>query len=163
MLPFRIAASEHLISRGALILDTNVLVSGFSRKDKHHGTARVVLDDWIDDLVVPVAVLIESWGILVGSRRDWEAGRSMVEWINTPGRAVLIPQPVEKASNVRDIVSRVNVDCVDVLIYQLAIELSRHFAGGEGVKIATYDTGDFYKCMKKEGITIELFDMRDLG
>lgn len=145
------------------MLDTNVLVSAFSKDDRHHESARYFLDEFEGQFIIPVAVLIETWGMLVGSRnRDFRAGLSVVDWVNTPGKAVLLPQSVERVVDMRSLIGNTRVDCVDAMVFQLATEISRQMPGGDSIFVATYDTSDFYKCMQAHGVRIDIFDMRDL-
>jgi predicted nucleic acid-binding protein len=149
------------ISRGAVILDTNVLVNGFKPGERYHEPARRFLDEFDNDLVVPVAVLVETWGLLVGRDKDRRTAMSVLEWVNTPGKAMLLPQQVDEAVALQDLVSEVQVDIVDALVYQLATDLSRQFVGGSSIRVATYDTSDFWKCIKALGVRIEILDMRE--
>jgi predicted nucleic acid-binding protein len=146
-----------------MMLDTNVLVSAFSKEDRYHEPARRFIDESKRQLIIPVAVLIETWGMLVGSRiKDRRAGDSVVGWVNTPGKAILLPQSVDRAVDVQSLIGTARVDCVDAMVFQLATQISRQMPGGDSIYVATYDTSDFYKCMQAHGVRIKIFDMREL-
>jgi predicted nucleic acid-binding protein len=157
------AGFECEIARQTMMLDTNVLVHGFRKRERYHRQARYFLDEYEKQFVIPVAVVVEAWGMLVGSNGDFGAGLAVLEWVNTPGKAVLLPQPADWLVDAQSLLAATRIDCVDVFIYQLALEISRQLAGGPAILVATYDTSDFYKCMQVQGVPIEIFDMRDLG
>jgi predicted nucleic acid-binding protein len=157
---FRVSDATYEISRGAVVLDTNVLVHGFKPDEKYHESARLFLDEFDNDFVVPVAVLIETWGMLVGKNKDHRAGMNVLRWVNTPGRAVLLPQQVDRANAIESLISQVHVDVVDALVYQLATDISKQMSGGPSIRVATYDTADFWKCVNAHGVKIDILDMR---
>lgn len=146
---FKILPYELDISREAALLDTNVLFAAFSQRDQKRQNAREFLFDvWENELLVPIPVLIETWGLLVGRNKDWESGMELLNWINSPGTAVtLLPQHANHSVLVRDIIARMRIDCVDATLIYLANEFTVQCSLAPPIRIVTYDTSDFLRCI----------------
>ena len=52
-----------------MIVDTNVLVAAFHKSEPNHDDARYFLDEFDYQWLVRAAVVIETWGFIVGSQR----------------------------------------------------------------------------------------------
>ena len=157
---YTISTYERNIPRDAVILDTNVLVAAFCPRDQHHEDARWFIDEWPDPLFVPVAVLIEAWGMIVGSNNYWQGGIELLTWLGTPGRAELLPQDTTRFDHASDMINSIHVDCVDALISQFADDISRQCGFSRHIRIATYDTGDVTKCRDRYNLQLIVLDMR---
>ena len=118
---------ETEMSRRAVLLDTNVLVAAFWPPDERHKDARAFLDMMEDEVIVPMAVITESWGWLVGSRRSWGDGLQLLTWLNNPGNTILIPQNVENFSHVREITHSMHIDWVDAILSCSANDVSEQY------------------------------------
>ena len=69
------------IPRKGAVLDTNVLFPRFMDRDSVHGQASDFLENTDYFPIVLSAVVIETWGMIVGSRKDWKAGgKSWTGW-----------------------------------------------------------------------------------
>jgi predicted nucleic acid-binding protein len=161
MMPvYTIPAHQHDIPRNAVILDTNVLVAAFYPRDQYHEPARTFIDECSDPFVVPIAVLIETWGWIVGSRKYWEGGIDLLLWLNTPGSAELLPQDTARFDEAGNVIRSLYVDCVDALVSQLADDISRHCQFDPHIKIATYDTADIWKCKMTNALQLTVLDLK---
>lgn len=85
----------------------------------------------------------------------------MVKWVNSPGRAIVLPQPIDDFADVQMLLDSSQVDCVDGLLYNLALRLQDDLRSMPLVRVATYDATDFYRCMGKRGVSIEILNMRE--
>jgi predicted nucleic acid-binding protein len=157
---YQIPNIEIDISRAALLLDTNVLVARFYPKDQWHENASEFIDEWDDPFVVPIGVLIEAWGWLVGSRKHREGGEQLLTWVADPGTASLMPQETHYFGEAHDLIKAVYVDCVDALLSCLGNNISRTSFLDTDIVIATYDTQDIYKCRQRGGLRVQILDLR---
>lgn len=148
------------VRRNSVLLDTNVLVAGFMEDDAYHEQARLFLDEAEDDLLVPVVVLVEAWGLIVGKRKRPDVGHQMIQWVNTPGRATVLPQPIDEFVDLQTLLESTRVDCVDGIVFKLALTLAAQLKTVPSVRVATYDASDFYRCMHRSGVTIDILNMR---
>jgi hypothetical protein len=156
---FQVSSVEIDFSRKAVLLDTNVLLAAFWPDDpKHQNASEFVFEVWEGELLIPISVVIETWGMLVGSRKRWDAGFKLLTWLNNPGNAVLLPQQTHHSVPVRDIVHGMRVDCVDGLLMYLADEVTEQCAFSPPLQIATYDMSDFVRCLLKYNLRISLIN-----
>lgn len=156
---FHISPFDIDLSRGALLLDTNVLVAAFWTDDpKHQNASEFVFEFWEGELLIPFPVVVETWGMLVGSRKRWDAGFNLLTWLNSPGKAVVLPQHINHSIQVHDIVQRMRVDCVDALLMYLADEVTQQCTFKPPIKIATYDMSDFVRCSSARNLRISLLN-----
>lgn len=147
------------ITRQALILDTNVLVQAFDPDEEHHEDARYFLDEYPYQWLVSVAVVVETWGFLVGKNKNWQAGYRFMAWLNTPGKAlVIIPQSGDLTSE-RSLIEALHLDCVDAIIGSLANDISISCDLASSIPVATYDTRDFYRLRVQGNLRLNIYDM----
>lgn len=136
------------LSRRAVLIDTNVLVAAFWPDDPLYEDTRTFLFEVVEgQLIVPMSVVVETWGMLVGSNKCWDEGIELLTWLNEPGNVTLIPQHVEHSISVKNMVSSVHIDCVDASLMYLADEVSEQCDLKPPILIATYDTADFVRCL----------------
>jgi predicted nucleic acid-binding protein len=159
---YTIPRYEQNIRRDTVILDTNVLVAAFYPKDKYHEDAKYFIDEWWEPLVVPIAVLIETWGMIVGSRKYWKGGIELLAWLSTPGNAELLPQNIEQFADASNKMKSIYVDCVDALVSHLADDISRCCQFDPHIKVATYDTKDMMKCRMENDLHLTILDLNSL-
>jgi predicted nucleic acid-binding protein len=148
---YHIAPLDLDFSRRAIILDTNILVAAFNPRDQKHDDAKAFLDMIEDPIIVPVSVVIEAWGVLVGGSRSssiWRYGFELLAWVTNPGYATLILQNIDSFNHIQEIMKTMHVDCVDACIMRLGHEMSDQCNLKPSIRIATYDTADFLKCIK---------------
>jgi predicted nucleic acid-binding protein len=150
------------IARNALLLDTNVLIAAFlSGEDaSRQEYARYVLDDFERPLLVPSAVIIEAWGFIVGGRGDASAGYDLLTWLNSPGRATIVPTHRSDVQETQRLIGALAVDCVDAMLAELATNISERLELKPALPIATFDTRDFGRMTRKLGLRLSIFDMR---
>jgi predicted nucleic acid-binding protein len=94
MKPYALDSFELVVSPNMVMVDTNVLIAAFIPSgDGQHETAKAFLELWGESgiALVPVPVLIEAWGFIVGSRKNRAAGIAMIEWALDPLLVQLIP------------------------------------------------------------------------
>jgi predicted nucleic acid-binding protein len=160
---YRTTPFEIEISRRAVFLDTNVLVAAFHPNDQRHDYANAFLEMMVEEqLIVPMAVIIETWGMLVGSRKRWDCGVQFLTWLNNPGNATLMPQHTEHFGRVHEITQSMHIDCVDAILMYLANEISEQCNLNPPIRIATFDTSDFVRCIYTRHFHITLFDLNTL-
>jgi predicted nucleic acid-binding protein len=148
-------------SRNVLISDTNVIYAYFSTTDERHEDVTEYLDNmWDGDILIPSAVIIETWGLLVGRDKNWTQGVNFLNWLNQPNNYVILPHLPNYFANAYKL-SQQKIDCVDSCLVTLAIELSKKCNFAQYIPIATYDTSDLLRCKIKFG-DIRIFDFRTL-
>lgn len=160
---FHSPSFEADISRNSILVDTNVLYAAFGKKDRRKDDAMVFLDEWNGDLLIPVSVVVETWGLLVGSDRDWAGGYEFLIWLNNPGnRALLLPQHISSADFMFKTTAEVHIDCVDAFLMSYADDVTKHCNFRPFISIATYDFSDYYKCLIKYNLSFILINPETL-
>jgi predicted nucleic acid-binding protein len=157
---YTIPSHDYNLRRDTVILDTNVLVAAFLPTDQHHDDARTFIEEWEEPFVVPLSVLVETWGMLVGSNKYWEGGIELLVWLSTPGNAELIAESPSNLQSIRRMISTIHVDCVDALLVHLADDVSKQCQLNPHMKIATYDTRDVMNCRMKNELHLTVLDLR---
>lgn len=158
---YAVPSYQEQVRRDTVILDTNVLVAAFWPRDQYHEDARYFIDEWAAPFFVPLAVLVESWNMLVGSLKYWTGGIELLMWLVTPGNNVrLLPHNAAHFDDVTELVRAVHVDCVDSFLSRLADDVSRQGCFDPHVTVATYDTSDLTKCRERGDLRLMVFDLR---
>lgn len=161
MIQYEHSASTYAVSRAAVLLDTNMLCSRFDSRSENHETTVILLDEYLFDaqFIVPLPVIVEAWGLLVGSRKNWEAGELMLEWLRNPGNFVLVlehgPGVFDK-SRVR--IQELKIDCVDAILLEIASDISLRCAMKPPLPILSYDRRDFLRAFGQPGLVFSLLD-----
>jgi predicted nucleic acid-binding protein len=149
------------VARTAVVLDTNVLVGAFCPDDQHHEYCRLIFD-MDDQFLVPIPVLVEAWGMLVGKLRRWDYGTNLLNWIVNPGSNVVVLHDPKEVQEIDSLIREVHVDCVDALLAYLAHSLSEKCRLKPPIRVATLDTSDLLKCRIARTLRLILVDLRTL-
>ena len=112
----------------AIFVDTNVWVSAFDPNDLKHDYAQYFLEDTQGPILVPICVVVETWGMLVNrptysvdKQILWERGIAFLAWLADPGHNVrLIPEINDSANYIIDLSRSLHIDCVDAMLAHLA-------------------------------------------
>lgn len=151
------------IPRASMLIDTNVLVSRFLPGDEREEDATAFLELMREQLItpiLPVPVIVETWGMLCGRSKSFDSAIRFVTWFNDPGNALLLPQHCERFGQVEQVAAMLRVDFVDALLVHLADELSEKCGLRPPLKIATFDTRDFTKrLIGLEGVRLRVHDL----
>jgi hypothetical protein len=107
-------------------------------------------------------VIVEAWGFIVGARSDWQGGFELLTWLNSPGRATIIPPYRADVYEIQQLVQSLSIDCVDAMLAELATNITEQCELQPPLPIATFDTGDFLKMYGSPGLRLTIFDMRTL-
>lgn len=159
------------VSRDALLLDTNVLMAAFlpNEEESRKDYARFVLEDAERPLLVPSVVVVEAWGVLVGSNKELGAGRDLLTWLNSPSSgATLVPPPHGDVVRTQQLVESKRIDCVDAMLAEMATDITEVCGLNPFLEIATFDARDFLRMTVRDGVQLRILDMRtfetvDLG
>jgi len=160
---YKIAETVLDIARNAILLDTNVLVEAFSEQDNsaRQEYAEYFFDQLERPLLVPTVVLVEAWGVLVGSKKVRLAGLDLLTWVNLPGRATIVPPYRTDVGGTQQLAEDLSVDCVDAMLVELAHDITERCGLRPPLPIATYDTRDFTRMFRRKGdLRFRVFDMR---
>ncbi len=158
---FTFEATQVLITPNSVLVDTNVLVAAFQKKEENNFNADYFLNERYDlELLIPIVVIVEAWGFLVGARGNWGSGYSLLSWLNTPGKATIITQKAELSLE-HEVVTSLGkrIDCVDAMISRLAMEISVSCNLRRSIPIATFDTSDYYLISERHNLNLRVFDM----
>jgi len=160
MKPYALDPFELVMSPNMAIVDTNVLMAAFIPSDDgQHDTAKAFLELWGETgiALLPIPVLIEAWGMIVGSRKNRAAGLAMLEWALDPFLVRLIPGDGGHANEVSAIAIQYEVDVVDAWILWLVTDIYGRCELNERIRIATLDITDFLPCAGK--FPLRLYDI----
>lgn len=151
------------IARNAMLIDTNVLIAAFC-PDEDPGRqelAQYMLHQQDErPLLVPSAVVVEAWGLLVGSRRHHSAGLELLLWLNSPNRATIVPPHPLDVQVTHALVAGLHIDCVDAMLAELATHITVCCELQPALRIATFDTRDFTRMLAAQELRFTVFDMR---
>jgi hypothetical protein len=151
------------VHRDAILLDTNVLIDAFGETmGDDHLAASLLLFESGRQLLVPIAIVIEAWGFLVGANKNWDAGIEMLTWLLTPGTKVIILPQSNQIESEFGLMKALRVDLVDAMIARLATAISRECRLTPRLPVATKDLSDFVRVFKADDIEITLLDYRSL-
>lgn len=150
------------VSRRAIILDTCVLVAAFDPRDQRYDDANTFLDLVEDQLIVPLSVIVETWGMLVGRGKRWDSGIRFLSWLGDPTKVTLILHDVESFDAIRDMVNISRIDFVDAAAMKLGHGITERCNFRPPIRIATYDTGDFLRCISSFRVKITLLNPNTL-
>lgn len=160
MKPYALGPFELIMSPNMAIVDSNVLIAAFIPSEGgQHEAAKAFLELWGESgiALVPVPVLIEAWGMIVGSRKNRSAGLAMLGWALDPMLVRLIPGDGRHTSEVSSIATKYNVDVVDAWILFLVTDIYIRCELSERVRIATFDIRDFLPCTGR--FPLRLYDI----
>jgi len=160
-MPAKEYSSERLsISRQAVFLDTNVLFAAFWDEDEKHKMAKYFLEVFTDEIVVPIPVIIECWGLIVGSKKRRDRGLAVLDWVQNPGNATLMPATPELLGRSHTFCRRFCIDLVDAFLVSLADEFSARYQIKPAIRIVTFDNRDFFKCigLRRDNLKIRLMN-----
>lgn len=150
------------VARNAILLDTNVLIEAFAGEpgSSHREYAEFMLFDADYSLLISNVVVVEAWGMIVGSRRDYSAGYTMLAWLNSPGRVTFVPRSTNGVSGVNSLIRSLSIDFVDAVLAETATDITRHCRLKPALRIATFDTRDFARMVTQPSLAMELIDLR---
>jgi hypothetical protein len=120
---FEIASRTFEISRAAVITDSNLFIEAFVPGSERYEWANYFLEESTDQWLVPVAVVVETWGYIVGSMGNWRAGLNFLGWLNTPGKDLLIIGHDGEVADEHQAIEELRIDCVDAMILTLATRI----------------------------------------
>lgn len=152
---------SYLIAADAHLLDTSVLVAAFDDDDEHYEDASDYVFDGNFPLLVPGSVLVESWGLLVGSKKRHKEGWNLLSWATTPGNLTLIRDMSGSYGKAGGILARMpRIDLVDAVLVVAADRITAECKLNPPLAIATYDTADFTRLMGDRTHKFGIFDLR---
>jgi predicted nucleic acid-binding protein len=150
------------IPRTGAVLDTNVLFARFIDRDDAHEQASDFLENGDYFPIVLSAVVIETWGMIVGSRNNWRAGEEFLDWLANPGHVMLVSHNNAILDEARELTKRLKIDIVDAALACFVRDVSRQCMFSPTIPIVTLDTKDFLKCMMEERPRLSILDLRSL-
>lgn len=161
---YRINETILEVVSNALLIDTNVLVAAFSPKEDsgRREYAQFILNDAGLPLLVPSVVVVEAWGLIVGSHRAWPAGIDLLRWLSNPGAVTIVPPHRAELHRTRQLIDGLCIDCVDAMIAELAVDIAMNCNLSDSPRIATFDASDYQKISQKHGLRLHILDMRSL-
>lgn len=156
------------ILRRPLLLDTNILVALFRKNDQYHSDVftfvqdREILEAHTNQLLVPSVAIVEAWGLLVGKDKNADGGLSLLEWVVGSDTVLVLPTWTRLQTVAEELSRTHHVDIVDAYLAAMAAIVSEQCGFRPPIRIATYDTGDFLRCLPTGHPTFAVFDMRTL-
>lgn len=153
------------IARNATLLDTNVLVARFLPDDERHAEAWDFLEGDSDEhgrrpiLLVPLCVICEAWGFVVGKAGNRDGGIEMLRWVMTPGAVTVIRDDDGLCNESEQLCGRYHIDYVDAMLALLADRLSSDACMGSPIPIATFDIRDFARLRRANTHQFKVHDV----
>ena len=149
------------LPRNIALLDTNVLIALVDPNDGWHEHTISALDMGEYRWAVPHATLLEAWNFLVGRQKRRDLAYRLMDWVLTPGQAIVVGDAIEPVSSAHKYSQRFGIDLVDANLLDLADRMSRECSIEPAVHVATYDTRDFIRLFGPSGLSFNVYDMRD--
>ncbi len=160
---FPLRESSIFIPEDAVLLDTNVIISAFDEAEDSHEDAGIFVFELGIPLVITLSVVVEAWGLLVGSRKKRSLGRELLAWTATPGNATIVAESSRRFAGVRNLVDKhPRLDFVDAALVSTADMISVQCHLNPPLLIATFDTGDFLRVMATQAFRFRLLDVMNL-
>lgn len=163
MVSYEIGTKTFAISRNAVITDSNLLIEAFLYGAPRQAEARYFLDEFEHQWVIPIGVIVETWGFLVGKNGDWLGGYEFLAWLNTPGKELIIIGHNGEVAEERIFIETLKLDCVDAMIINLATKIFYDCKLEKPLPVATFDTRDFFRLGGKVDIRIQVYDLNELS
>ena len=166
-MPHFIIPKHHFeVPRNLALVDTNVLIAYHDTNDRLHEQAYEFVEAGGDyELLVAPPVIVEACGLLT-SRRGSQITLRMLNWLLTPGKVILMPNPnsykdfgLELADKIRWM-DKFSLDYVDSYLIIAADYLTTTCRLTPPAPIITFDTGDFTRCALK-GRRFSIYDMKN--
>jgi predicted nucleic acid-binding protein len=155
-----IQGKEFDISRDGVILDTNVLVHKYIDQELNkHNDVNLIFNESTRQWIISYAVVQEVWGMInsrVVKAQAHIIAMDFLAWLKQPGENIIVIPLDDDMIAETKFYKKMEVDCVDGIIYQLALKISQQC--GVIPTIATYDTKDFNKILAL-GPMFDLCDM----
>jgi hypothetical protein len=103
---------------------------------------------------------VETWGLLVGRDKSRAAALNLLTWLNLPDTVMIIPPHKASIDDTHRIIQGLTIDCVDVMLAELATSITECCGFNDPCQIATFDTGDFTRMFKETGLKFRILDMK---
>jgi predicted nucleic acid-binding protein len=158
---FEIESEKFELRRDVVVLDTNVLYSAFKDDDFRHEDSRAYLEVAMQ-FVLPMSVIVETWGLLVGKANLWQSGFAFLQWIVDPSSGVIVIHHCEGIADIHNLAASLHIDCVDATILYLADKITRQCGLKPSCIVATYDTRDFFRSLEYYPFALQLLDVTTL-
>ena len=148
------------LARKAILVDTGVLIAAFHARENSDRSleARYFLEVYDGPLLVPI-VVVEALGWLIGSRKDRDGASSLLTWLNAPNRATIIPLRRVEVDMTQYLMETFSIDGVDAMLVELATFITEDCDLRPALPIATFDTGDFLRMYRWQGIKFSVWDV----
>jgi predicted nucleic acid-binding protein len=142
-----------------MLVDTNVLIAAFlpGEDEEKNYYALYTLEEYGRPILVPIAVVVEALSFIIGGRKTFRAGLYLLAWLNTLGRATIVPSHRPDVYGTFDLMQRLSIDCVDAMLAELATDMTETCVLKPAMPIVTWDS-DFWKMSKKNGLNLSVFD-----
>ncbi len=157
---FEIGSRTFEISRAAVITDSNLFVEAFVPGSPDYDWANYFLEESTDQWLIPISVIVETWGQIVGSKGNWLAGLNFLAWLNTPGKELLIIGHDGEITEERETMEGLRIDCVDAMILTLATRIFHQCRLETPLRIATSDLRDLRLGVRD--IPFQVYDWREI-
>jgi predicted nucleic acid-binding protein len=158
---FEIESEKVELRRDVVVLDTNVLYAAFKDDDFRHEDSLAYLEV-PKQFVLPMSVIVETWGLLVGKAHLWQSGFAFLQWIIDPSSGVVVIHNCGAIADIHNLAAALRIDCVDATILYLADKITRQCRLKPSCIVATYDTRDFLRSLSHYPFALQLLDVTTL-
>jgi predicted nucleic acid-binding protein len=158
---YEVEAKTFQINREAVITDSNLLIDAFWKEAPNHEASKYFLDEFEHQWIIPIGVVVETWGFIVGKNKDWVGGTNFLAWLNTPGKDLIVIGHNGEIIDERFVIESLQVDCVDSMIVTLATKIFIKCDFEKPIPVATWDTRDFFRLGGREDIKIQIYDLNE--
>lgn len=158
---YLIAKTEIDIPRDAVFLDTNVLVAAFRSDDQWHDMALAFLQTYQGVFLIPVTVVVETWGVLVRSKQK-NIGKafSLLAWLEQPGIVIVLPAETNYLERIHNLITSAYIDWIDAMLTCFGDRVTQKCGLNPPIQIATFDTKDFYEVHRHGNFRFSLLDLK---
>jgi hypothetical protein len=101
-------------------------------------------------------------GLIAESRGNRRAALRLLSWLSTPGGAIVLPPHTVELAPTYQILREREIDCVDVMLAELATDITDKCNFRYPIHIATFDSGHFWTLHGGLGLSFSLYDMISL-
>jgi predicted nucleic acid-binding protein len=162
-----VAEKRIFIPTESLLLDTNIFCKAFLDEGSDSSGIVSFLQEYMAEegftALVLTDVVVEIWGLVVGSRKAKQRGCDILTWVNDPSNATLIPIDPDLFDRSRLLCNKVGIDYIDALLIESSFHISKVCGMNKPLPIATLERRDYFEYMRyNSGSNLSIYDPLNL-
>lgn len=160
---YKIGAETIFIPERSLLIDTNVICSAFLNEGGDRSGVSLFLNEYMAEeqftALILTDVIVETWGLVVGSKKERQCGCDILAWLSDPTKVTLVPLDRGLFHRSKVLCDAMQIDYIDALLIESSFQISQSCGIRGPVPIATLERRDYYEYMRyRKGTRLSLYD-----